>query len=265
VNQQTMPFTVDTAFGVVNLNFKRRGIYKVRVAGICVGGTSALLACNAEGRFYKPKKQRVFGVISDSWYDLIPGNTSLTTGAELAAKMGWIEWNMANGGSGFVNPASGGLTYGGDAVFASLAKAPTLDLLLLNGSSNDLGYSDAAVVAAMQAFFTRWRTVRPDVPIVWKGLESQSYFRTTYPQATIVAREALLTATALADSNVLGVIQPAVETWLTGTGKVGTPAGDGNQDYVTGADGIHSSIFGAIFDGTLTHQRLGAIPVKKAA
>lgn len=262
-----IPCVTDNTNYYLNVNFPKRGIYKIRVAGTALAGTISLMACNAEGKFYKPKKQRVFGVISDSWYDTISGtNTSLNNGVEISSQTGWKQWNLAVGGSGFVNPSNqvnGPHQYGSDAVFGALAKAPELDLLILNGSVNDMGYTEAEVLQAMRDFFTRWRTVRPDTPIVWQGLEPQSYFESVYTSAAIIAREEAQRAVAMADENVIGVILPAKENWLTGTGKTTAPNGTGNQDFVTGPDGIHPSVFGCRQNGVLVSERLAPIPTWK--
>lgn len=250
----------------LNINFAKRGIYKVRVSGIGVSGVASILSTNPGMTFQKPKKQRVVGIISDSWYDyIVASGTSIHPGVELSARTGWKVWNMANGGSGFVNPAGGAtpINYGSDAVFASLAKAPPLDLLIVNGSCNDMGYTEASVISAMQAFFTRFKSVRPDTPIIWQGIEPQSYFENIYTSAAMVARENALAAVALAEPNVIGVIKCANENWLTGTGNTGAPNGTGNQDFVTGGDGVHLSAYGTQFIGSLVAERIGSMATWK--
>lgn len=269
-NKPVIPCATDSSFYFLNINFPQRGRYKIRISGVMLASSAGIgyIATSRDGKFYKPAKQRVFGVISDSWYDTISAHTSLNAGHELAARMGWKQWNMSVGGSGFVNPTtnSGGpMNYGSDAVFNSLLKAPPLDFLLLNGSDNDMAYPVADVIAAMQAFFTRWRTVRPDTPIVWQGLEPQSYFENQYGSAAIVAREEALRAVAVADPSVIAVVLPAKENWLTGTGNTTTPNNTGNQDYYTGPDLVHLSPAGAIHNGVLMSERLKSVPTWKVA
>lgn len=265
-NSNAIECTTDSANNFVNINFNKRSIYKIRVAGIGITGTASIIACNAEGKLIKPRKMRTLGIISDSWYDTIAVHSTLNAGETLAARMGWTTWDMANGGTGFVNPGSSAgasvgnpMNFGSDNVFASLLKAPELDLLLLNGSANDMAYAEADVIAAMQAFFTRWRTVRPNTPIVWKGIEPVSYFETLYTAPALIARENALATVALADPNVIGVIRPALENWLTGTGNIVSPNGTGNQDYDVGSDGTHLSVAGMAYDGALTHERLASM------
>lgn len=260
-NKNVIPAVGDNINHFININFARHGIYKIRVAGIVITGTSSLLSCYSDGKFFKPAKQRVVGIISDSWYETVSDTcTSLNSAVELVARMGWKQWNMAVGGSGFVNPSGSGagnpMHYGSDNVFTSLLKAPPLDLLLLNGSGNDMGYPEADVIAAMQAFFTRWRTVRPDTPIVWQGIEPVAYFENIYTSAALIARETALAAVALADPNVIGVIESAKENWITGTGYQGAQNGTGNQDYVTGPDQVHNTTFGCELNSALVHERL---------
>lgn len=261
--KQVLPLTAENAFYFTSLNFATRGLYKVRVAGTALadGAGFGFIATNKNGKFHKPAKQRVMGIISDSWYDTITAHTSLNAGTELAARMGWKTWNMAVGGTGFMNPGENTtpMQFGSDAVFTNLLKAPDLDLLLLNGTVNDLGYPTADVINAMKAFFTRWRTVRPDTPIVWQGLEPQSYFENIYTVQAIVDREEALRAVAEADASVIGTILPAKENWFTGTGNIVTPNGTGNQDFTIGADGVHLSAFGTKLNGALVHERLKSI------
>lgn len=245
------------------LNFAARGVYKVRVTGPVVvdGLGQGFISTNKNGKFHKPSKQRVAGIISDSWYDTITAHTSLNAASELGARMGWKVWNMAVGGTGFVNPGEGStpMQFGSDAVFANLLKAPDLDFLLLNGSVNDMGYPQVDVVNAMKAFFARWRTVRPDTPVVWQGLEPQSYFENIYTAQAIVDREEVLRATAAADANVIGTILPAKENWLTGSGNIVAPNGTGNQDFNIGSDGVHLSSGGTRLNSALVFERLKSI------
>lgn len=250
------PNNVDSTLSIY---FEERGIHKIRVAGPGISGVYGLMFTNPGGKLHRPGSQKVLGVISDSWYDSITYHTSLNAATELAARMGWNCWNMAVGGTGFVNPGAEPSTpchYGSNAVFEALEKAPDLDLLLLNGSVNDIGYPQAEVLSAMEAFFTRWRQVRPQTPIVWQGLEPQSYFEGIFGEQTIVDREAAQRDVALADESVIGVIESAKEQWLTGTGNTGAPSGGGNQDWVIGTDAVHLSPWGTYWNGALVHDRL---------
>lgn len=268
VQQENSPIidyvAADNALALLNLNFAERGIYKIRCAGVALSGTTGLISTNADGQFHKPSRQRAFAVISDSWYDVIPAHTSLTAGNELAARMGWKMWNLAVGGSGFVNPVTTPPTapynFGSDKVFESLAKAPELDMLLVNGSCNDLGYSESAVLEAMEAFFEKVRFERGDLPVVWQGVEPQSFFEATYTIPTIKAREEAMAEVAADDPNVIGIILCAEEEWLTGTGKTSAPSGSGNQDYIIGPDGVHLSKWGTLWNGVMVHERLKSMP-----
>lgn len=267
-NSNIITFTGDNLSHFISINFPKRRVYKIRVAGIAISGTGSLIATNANGKFHKPAAQRTFGVISDSWYDTIATHTSLNGGTELAARMGWRMWNLAVGGSGFLNPSAAGggpHQYGSDAVFAALAKAPAMDFLLLNGSANDMAYTTAQVITAMQAFFTRWRTVRPDTPIIWQGIEPVQPFETTYTIPTMIARENALAEAALADPNVIGVIRPSLESWFDGTGSTSAPNGTGNSDFNIGPDGTHMGSRGTILNGALVKERIASIPTWKVA
>lgn len=262
-NKPEIPCTTNNVHHCLNINFAKRGFYKIRVAGTAVSGVTSLMGCNAEGKFHKPKKQRVFGVISDSCYDTISStNSSQDVGVEIAAQTGWKQWNMANGGSGFINPsvlAGGPHNFASDAVFTALEKAPPLDLLILNGSLNDMAYTDTQVTDAMQTFFDRWRTVRPETPIVWQGLGAVYYFRNIHTLPAIVAREEVQRAKAMSDPSVIGTVLPAKENWITGTGNVSSPNGTGNQDFIIGPDDVHLSMFGCRWMGRLVSERMASM------
>lgn len=262
-----IPCVEDDVVYFANINFPTRGLYKVRIAGPLMTAADSFIQLNADGKLHKPSKQRVFGVISDSWYDNISAaNTSLTPAMEIAGQTGWKQWNLAVGGSGFINPSgylNGPHNFSSDAVFSALEKAPPLDLLILNGTVNDMSYGDALVTSGMQIFFERWRSVRPDTPIVWQGLEPQSYFESVFGSQAIINREKLLNDVALADPSVIGTILPAKENWYTGTGSIVSPNGTGNQDFVIGGDQIHLSAFGCRLTGRLVAERLAPIPTWK--
>ena len=46
---------------------------------------------------------------------------------------------------------------------------------------------------------------------------------------------------AAAPRNVVGYIDSVGGSWITGTGKVGATAGDGNGDLLIANDGVHPS------------------------
>lgn len=263
--------SLGTGIHIVNINFAARGAYKVRVAGLIntVGGATPatgnvgnMVTVNTNTRLLKPSRRARIGVISDSWFEPIVGQTSLSIANEIGYQLNANVYNFAQGGSGFVNPSGGGVngdkSYGSALVRAALDRHPMMDLLVVNGSSNDLGYSESQVEAAMHATFDMIRDYNPNIPIVWVGLEPQSWFKNIYTLPTMKARETFQANVAVADPNVVAVIRTCNEEWLTGTGRVGATTGDGNQDFSIGADAIHLSAYGTEYYGKVIAERMKA-------
>ncbi len=221
------------------------------------------LTVNAAPRF-------TLGIISDSMFESLGTIEPVTQapGPMLSTLTGFRVWNMAEGGTGYLNDATGAALRGGsgypghltspfgsDRHIASIASAP-IDALLVNGSINDLHWSPAAHRAAIDTFLDRVAAVRPDLPVVLVGLEPLSYNNTrdqTDPR--FKALNANYAAAAAAHSNVVGVIDPYTADWLTGTGNTVNPAGDGNQDQYIGSDGIHFNAAGqAYYQGRIADE-----------
>lgn len=258
-----------TANHIYNINFPKRGLYKVRSHGLIttLGGAASnsptagnFLLTNSKSRLLKPAPRPQIGVISDSWFEAIYTNTIQSVAGELSHHLNANIWNLAQGGSGFVNPsgdgANGDRSFSKDLVWEAVDRVPHLDLLIVNGSANDLPYSDAEVLAAMQATFDRARDYDPDIPIVWAGIQPVQYFKGLHTFAAMKARENLLIAKAQADPNVVAVIPTCNEEWMTGTGKTNGVTNDGNQDFMIGPDGIHLSLHGAKVYGKMYAERM---------
>lgn len=263
--------SLGTGNHIININFAKRGTYKVRVHGLLTtfGGAAQntstagnIISTQADARLLKPAARANIGLICDSWAEAITQNTSLSLAGELTHQLNANIWNFAQGGSGFVNPSGGGVngdrSYKSNLVWDAVNRGPALDMLIINGSANDMAYTDQQVLDAMQVTFDRARAYRSDIPIVWVGVEPQSYFEGIYTAATMKARETLQLNKALADPNVVAAIACANEDWLTGTGRVGATAGNGNQDFVTGTDAIHLSAYGTEFIGKMIAERVKA-------
>jgi hypothetical protein len=207
------------------------------------------------------------GVVSDSYYD--SGTPAFTYGGSGAAVLntdtGFRIWDMAQGGTGYVNDGTGSLTgdsgdpghyaspFGSSARIAGITRAP-IDALLVNGSANDVGYSLDGYVAAVTTFLDRIAEVRPDLPVVIVGVEPTTFADQPADRATeLTAEDDALRQLAQQHTNVVGFIDPLTEHWLTGTGSTAVPEGDGNQDTYIGTDRIHLSPAGQAY-----YQRLVA-------
>ena len=196
------------------------------------------------------------GVVSDSWYETLPEHLADSPAVHLATLTGWRVWNMSQGGTGYRNPAG----VGGRSAFGSpdrlqrLAEAP-IDLLLVNGSGNDGFRTPEEYEQDALDYYAAVAAVRPDLPIVVAGVEPLYYFR--IPQGEAL-NDALRRAAAAAP-NVVGFVDGYGEGWLTGSGSIARPQGDGNQDTYIARDDYHLSGDGARFWVGLTVERIAAM------
>ena len=192
--------------------------------------------------------------------------------AVLHSKTGFRIWDLAQGGTGYVNDGTGDAhsgdagfpghyasPFGSDARMARLATAP-IDALLVNGSINDAEASTAAYAAAVNQFLDRVAQVRPGLPVVVVGIEPVKIPFQTH-QANLTAENDLLRSIVARHSNVVGFIDPYGENWLTGTGNTLYPTGDGNQDqYIRGEDGTHLTPAGQDYYEGRIAARLATLP-----
>lgn len=175
--------------------------------------------------------------------------TAGTIGGCLVRQAGWSVVYGVQGGTGYMNPATGTNTgaegpqgqrpYGHTRrVQAYQNYAQPIDLLIVLGGANDgdkTTYPQASVVAAAQAAWTALAAARPGVPILVVGVEA------VYPaiSADLNTLNSALKAAALAHPAVVGYVDLRTPLTIFGTGKLGTTAGDGNADYFISSDGVH--------------------------
>ena len=216
------------------------------------------------------------GIVADSYYDssTTPNSYTSSAAALLHTKTGFRVWDMAQYGTGYLNdasaPAMNGMVghpgyyaspFGSDQRIARVAAAP-IDALVVNGSINDnLLFSPAQHLAAVEAYVDRVAAVRPDLPIVLVGIEpvQQGRAATAEEKADFDAKTQNLRS-MVGRNNVVGFIDPYTEHWLTGTGSVTSPKGDGNQDQYIGPDGVHLTATGQNYYQDLIKERLADLP-----
>ncbi|KQY55852.1 hypothetical protein ASD11_15245 [Aeromicrobium sp. Root495] len=203
------------------------------------------------------------GVVGDSYYESTIGDGWRSSAApvELATQTGFRVRSLAQGGTGYLNDGTGpGLTgsfglpghyatpYGSSKRLAQVVDAP-IDALLVNGSINDAPpFGAEQQRAAVDDFLDAVRRARPDLPIVLVGVEPVSYGGA--PDVSLrplLLLERNLRCAMRDRPQVRGVVEPYRENWLTGTGYVDGPRGDGNQDTYIGRDWIHPSAAGVAY------------------
>jgi len=200
------------------------------------------------------------GVVSDSYYESSPDPGSMSTSGApaLSTLTGFRIWNMAQGGTGYLNNGSdpvgetfddlaGTSPYGSDDRLDAVSDAP-IDALIVNGSINDAEFSVADHRAAVDRFLTEIEARAHTLPIVLIGLEPLSTSRIPdEPTNRFVNMTNTLMDLAAEHPNVVGFIDPYTPNWLTGTGSTNAPTGAGNQDEYVGVDGVHLNGAGQMF------------------
>ena len=236
----------DTGVWWISFDFPDKRIRKIRVAGNLY---SMGVVLNKNGSIAPVGDKYELGVVSDSYYEVLPFTTDIQS-THFRTFTGWKVRNMAVGGSGYLNRSTETVPmhYGADIRKAKLG-VKQLSALLVNGSANDLPYTEQQIIDAMGSYFNLVREVQGNIPIFVVGIEDSYYFQSganiAWTQEVTALRDKHLTDFALTDPSVVGVMRPLEMNWSTGTGNTLTPTGDGNADWKIGDDGVHLSPVGA--------------------
>lgn len=145
-------------------------------------------------------------------------------------------YNAGIAGTGYVS-AGGTAVFGDSTRLAKLVTAAP-DWIVVTGSINDQSATPTAVSAAATALYASLATSLPNTRLIVVGVQPNPAMAAT---GNNVANNAALKVAAQAASNVQAFLDPYLEGWITGTGKVGTTTGDGNSDVMISSDGIHPS------------------------
>ncbi|KRB80172.1 hypothetical protein ASE01_01350 [Nocardioides sp. Root190] len=198
------------------------------------------------------------GVVSDSLFDVCAEARCMSRAAvpTLSSLTGWRVWNLAEGGTGYLSSSSAPgfgayqpSPFGSPRRLDAMARAP-IDLLLVNGSFNDAtvaSYSAESHRAAVEKYLTDVARLRPGLPVVLVGVEPIGRYQTRYWDDRARAMNATLASMVGRHDNVIGFIDPYTDRWLTGTGSIVAPTGDGNQDVYVGTDGVHLTVAGVAY------------------
>ncbi|RYJ01098.1 MAG: SGNH/GDSL hydrolase family protein, partial [Actinomycetales bacterium] len=214
-------------------------------------------------RLSKAPRRYTLGVVGDSYYESTIGDGWRSSAApvELSTLTGFRVRNLAQGGTGYLNDATGAALkgdfgvpghyatpYGSEQRLAEIADAP-VDALLVNGSINDgPPFTRLQHRKAVKDFLDDVHRVRPELPIVLVGVEPVVFWYA--PDVSLkpfLDLEENLRCEMRTHPQVRGVVQPYRENWLTGTGYVDRPMHDGNQDEYIGKDWIHPTAAGVAF------------------
>lgn len=227
----------------------------------------------AEQPVLKATKPAVtLGVLSDSYYELCPqvGCMSRNAAPMLATLTGFRVWNMSEAGTGYLNPGRGILpgfepsVYGSPQRLKAVEQAP-IDALLIGGSINDAAVPMGDYRATVDRLLNELEESRPDLPVVLLGIEPLGgEFRGWSWRMRGATMTRILRSMVSRHRNVVGFIDPFTRPWLTGSGSIVRPTGDGNDDRYIGEDGIHPSVAGTRYYQRRVADALRRIPFPKA-
>jgi lysophospholipase L1-like esterase len=172
----------------------------------------------------------------------------------LGKRLGWRDtWNLSVGGTGYLNASASNFSTFGQRVGQALALAP--DIVLLMGSSNDVGYAPAAVQAEVLATLQAIRA-GSTAPIVVVGVPSISL-------AGAAATEAAIAAAVVQAGDPLAFFVPicgAAPPWVLGSwnNAAGVPAGIANAGLYVASDNVHPPEIGCDYYAQRIEQAIRA-------
>jgi lysophospholipase L1-like esterase len=163
-----------------------------------------------------------------------------------AARLGWTEVNQGEAATGYLKRTLLDDTYVSFRGRLPGVIAANPDVLVVEGGVNDTptqGFGAEQFVAEVPLFFAAVRAALPAIPVYvlapwWKSRVMDE-----------ILAEAVVLKAACATYGCVYIDWLTVP-WLTGTGKVDAPAGDGNSDVYMSAGGLHPSTAGRAYLGT---------------
>jgi hypothetical protein len=146
--------------------------------------------------------------------------------------------NMAQGGTGFINDGNGTKT----TYIQRIERLASLnaDVYVIAGNHNDIGYPAQDQIDAALTYFKKLRLLQPKAIIVVAGVNPLQGERgdSGNVRAGEVNLKAAFDRWADANAYFLPISTDPDGPWITGTGSVDAPTGDGNKDmYYIKVDG----------------------------
>ena len=153
-------------------------------------------------------------------------------------------WMSGVGGTGYTATANGGYNFA-QRVTDWTTKNP--DVVVFAGGLNDA--DDNALQPAVLSLLQTTRTALPNAIIMVLGV----FPAATGPNDALLSKERKIAAAVrqFADpyTRFIPIATDPIGSWVTGTGRAGSPTGVGNSDVVTGTDGTHPSVYGYLYYG----------------
>ncbi|HQA17819.1 MAG TPA: SGNH/GDSL hydrolase family protein [Novosphingobium sp.] len=166
-------------------------------------------------------------------------------------------WSSGVGGSGWMAPAVHDRSWFNERVDTDvIANAP--DVIIETGGGNDAAVNpaQATIQPLIETWLTRVLAAKPETAIFMTGPIIGSN-----AGASHLAIHAAKQAAAAKFPQNVAFIDTLGDPWVSGTGRDGTPTGDGNRDWVTGTDSAHPTVEGhRHFAGRIARSVARAIP-----
>jgi len=177
-----------------------------------------------------------------------PALADADTPRQVGLYMGWSDvWDSSQGGVGYT-AQNGGSNYTFAGTAANMVPGNAPDLVVFQGSVNDVGTASATEQANALAAFRNVRAAYASVPIIVLGIWPDA----TGPSAALLSTENdVKTAVATfndANTYYIPIANDPVQAWMTGTGHNTSPTGTGNSDAYTASDGVHPSDIGRLYE-----------------
>jgi hypothetical protein len=183
---------------------------------------------------------------------------------QLEMRNGIDVWRMAQAATGY--RADGGVGaaghFGSQERIAALSSIPAVDAMVVwdTGLSEDT--SSPAVISdlieAAQSCWTAMNRAQPGVPLIVIGFHRPS---TTLIGTGLNTANTELRAAAAGHPGVTAFIDAFDESPITGTGRDGAPAHDGNADTLIASDGVHLTAAGAEAMGEFFGLKIGEVSI----
>jgi lysophospholipase L1-like esterase len=177
-----------------------------------------------------------------------PALADADTPRQVGLYMGWSDvWDSSQGGVGYT-AQNGGSNYTFAGTAANMVPGNAPDLVVFQGSVNDVGTPSGTEQANVLSALQIVRVMYKSVPIIVLGIWPDA----TGPSGALLSTENdVKTAVAtFSDANTyyIPIANDPVQAWMTGTGHNTAPAGTGNSDAYTASDGVHPSDIGRLYE-----------------
>lgn len=225
----------------IDFGYSENRKVRIRSNSPCFMGVITQNGYSIEKPDYKEKSLRVI-FIGDSITEGPAGQNANSSYAPIAALMlGWRDaWVSGVGATGYISAPSPKLNF--IQRFDSDIKPYNPDVIVIAGGINDSGYSDDEIKTAAGRFFDKIQSELPDVAVFVLGPWN--------PRSAIRPGVNSAIKSAAAGRKHFLWVPNYDDSWITGTGYVGHPAGDGNSDIYTSSDGTHPSTDGIFYLAT---------------